>query len=381
MTTIVTAARSIIFTRIYLVFFCLFWGKFILDAQEIPPSVGGQIVAVNKDNDKALIIGASNGFALLNLQTHDLSGKPLVSYDELRITSPSAGIAEEQRRYLGGYFFRSNRPFAIVTRSQAMVWGQAELWDLGKTNFICKIGNTLKDVRKITMNNPNAGLEVFTTNLFPGKINQCLIAPDDRTLVVCSGDLGADLNMDSGLTSWDLNTGQCLHWYQGVRGAVFDIAISPDGSKLVGCGFDNDVRLWDAHTAKLIATLPDDLPRAGTTGDFLHLVALSPDGKYAAAIYGTYSVSLLLWDLRTRQLLNHLPSIGMATDLKFSPNATKIAVANVGSVTVYSVPKLTKCDSMSSGTGRFVSQVSFLNNKVLVCSGPDPKIHWFSIKN
>jgi WD40 repeat protein len=348
--------------------------------QEMPPSLKGPILAISKNRREALSIDASNNFVIVDLQKHTASEKKFISPSILRITPSSAAVAEDQRRYIGAHFFRDEKPFAIVTRNQTMGLGQAEVWDLTKTNFVSKIGLTFDDVTKMIKENPNVGMNVFTTNLFPGTINRCLLVPDNRTLVVCCGDLGAYFNMDNGLTSWDLETGKCVCWFQNVRGAVFDIALTPDGRKLVSAGFDNDVRLWDTRTSKLMTNLKDCLPRAGTTGDFLHIVALSDDGRYAAAVYGTYSVSLLIWEVGSGKLLNRLSSIGMVSDLAFSPDANEIAVAGMATVTLYKVPSLTKQVSFLIGSGFPVSKVEFLSNTVLITSGGDSEIHWWSVK-
>ncbi len=357
---------------------------FIVEGEEILPRQRGTILAVSGDNRRALSLGASNQFVIVDLQKHAVFNKKLISLDDLRITSPSASVAEDQRRYLGGYYFRGEKPFAIVTRNEAPGCGRAEIWDLERTNFIRRIGNTLRDVRHISMAAPNAGAEVFITNLFPGKINRCLLEPDNHTLVVCSGDLAAWFNMASAVTSWDLETGQYAHWFQGVRGAVFGIALNHDGTKLLGAGFDNDIRLWDTRSGKLMLTLTNgpSIPRAGTTGDFFYLAALSRDGKYAAAVYGTYSVSLLLWDAGSGRLLALAPKLGMTSELEFSPNGDKVAIAGVGSgvVTVFKVPTLEKSDSFSIGAGGGVVETKFLSEDVLISSANDGQIRWWAVK-
>jgi WD40 repeat protein len=109
-------------------------------------------------------------------------------------------------------------------------------------------------------------------------------------------------------------------------------------------------------------------------------VALSDDGEYAAAVYGTYSVKLLLWKVRSGNLVKVLPSVGMSFSLAFSPDTRKLALAGRGNITVFNVPTLSQCDSFAGGSGMFVSSVRFLSNNALVSSGPDRQIHWWTVK-
>jgi WD40 repeat protein len=69
---------------------------------------------------------------------------------------------------------------------------------------------------------------------------------------------------------------------------VYDLAFSPDGSRLVGSGtgLQSPLQLWDVETGRDLAALP------GEPGRYVH-IGFSPDGNtlFAASREGT----VLLW--------------------------------------------------------------------------------------
>src|SRR5262249_28948818 len=76
--------------------------------------------------------------------------------------------------------------------------------------------------------------------------------------------------------------------FTGHNGIVYGVAISKDGKRIVSCGQDQSVRVWDAQTGKELRQLQ------GNAG-IVRGVAISPDGKRAvsAGSDGTMRV----WDV------------------------------------------------------------------------------------
>jgi WD40 repeat protein len=291
------------YALVSLICFLLSPATVLAGAEEIPLPRFTLILAVSRDDRWALCDGTN--YFLLDLKKRSRVPRKLISRANLQITPDSAAIALEQRRNVGGYFLEGEKAFAIVTKNPAMGLGQAELWDLEKTNFVLHLGNTLQGLAPIVERSQNGGGEVFFTNLFPSKMNGCLLAPDNRTVIVCSGDMANDLRMNYGLTSWDIKTGKCSRWFLGTRGAVFDIAVSRDSTKVLAGGSDNDVRIWDARSGKLLVTLTNgpSIPPAGTHASVFQQVSLSEDGRIAAALYGPEPWHVFAWDARSGQLL------------------------------------------------------------------------------
>ena len=62
---------------------------------------------------------------------------------------------------------------------------------------------------------------------------------------------------------------------------VTDLQFHPDGKHLLSCGRDTVVRIWDVEQGKLVKELGQ--PRGGQFKDWIHAIAVSPDGKLLAA--------------------------------------------------------------------------------------------------
>jgi WD40 repeat protein len=122
---------------------------------------------------------------------------------------------------------------------------------------------------------------------------------------------------------WDvssISTGQPIsRTLYGHKYGVTQIDLSPDGSTLASCSWDDTVRLWDAGTWETTSVI-------SVTGAVnLISVQFSPDGQILAA--GTQSGLIYLWDAHTLQPIGqpfrgHTVSI---TGLSFSPDGKILA--------------------------------------------------------
>jgi len=85
------------------------------------------------------------------------------------------------------------------------------------------------------------------------------------------------------------------------RGAVWDLAFSPDGKLLATCAYnrerDKSIYLWELATGKLIRRLD---PKNDSSSDAM-AVAFSPDGKLIAGCWGSQGHASV-WDVATGQL-------------------------------------------------------------------------------
>ncbi len=137
-------------------------------------------------------------------------------------------------------------------------------------------------------------------------------SPDGRRLV--SG------SYDKTLRLWDASTGQPIGAPLKGHGAfVTSVAFSPDGQHIVSGSGDNTVRLWDAQTGQ-----PIGAPLKGHENGVL-AVAFSPDGKTIASGSGDQKVRL--WDAQTGQPIGQ-PLTGHeneVTSLAFSPDGKTVA--------------------------------------------------------
>src|SRR5262249_37417269 len=92
---------------------------------------------------------------------------------------------------------------------------------------------------------------------------------------------------------WRLCQGESRTTLRGHTGSVHSLCFTPDGARLVTCGRDGAVRIWDIHTGQEVTRIT----RMGSR------CVVSPDGKMLAVLKGN-SVTLL--DLATRQEISRL---------------------------------------------------------------------------
>ncbi len=98
---------------------------------------------------------------------------------------------------------------------------------------------------------------------------------------------------------FDVSTGACVTTIEAHEGLCYDVAFSPDGTRLATSGNDNALRIWDTETWEKVFDVPGH--RSYVTG-----LAWSPDGTMLVSACGDFGVRI--WDAmprneRYRQLL------------------------------------------------------------------------------
>ena len=155
------------------------------------------------------------------------------------------------------------------------------------------------------------------------KIKSVACSPDGSTLVIALGRSYTWWSDESEIQLWDTRTGEFLyyltgHWGAGnVRRDIY-VAFSPDGDTLASVGsYGSMVRLWDARTGSLLG-------RPETFADAVFSIAFSPDGS--KLIWNEWK-RIRSWDVRTGVL--HYPDFGGQSgyiySVAFSPDGSKLA--------------------------------------------------------
>lgn len=143
---------------------------------------------------------------------------------------------------------------------------------------------------------------------------------DSRRLVAAGSD--------GILRLWNPETGELIRAYKGHEGALYAVAISPDGKFLAsGGGGDgtaphhNEVRLWDADSDQELARFEEDDGQLVGLKGWVYSVAFSADGQRLAAAT-PYAVRV--WDIaRRKQLVRFGES---SYDVAFSPLADRLVM-------------------------------------------------------
>ncbi len=243
--------------------------------------------------------------------------------------------------------------------------------------------------------------------------------PDGRHLLSGSGDVLAQAN-DTTVRLWDVERGEAVHIFRQHTDAIWDIALSPDGSLAASAGKDGQLWRWDLQRGEG-HLLVDRAPQAirgicfspdgskllygiarthayqaadyrlclidVATGrairyfvgheDLINAVAISPDGKWALSASNTND--LFLWDLASgrlqRRLKGHTASV---FDLSFSPDGTLVASSDSdGTILIWHVAEATLLTRLHAHE-RWALSITFTpdSNHLLSAAIGSPVCEW-----
>ncbi len=136
-----------------------------------------------------------------------------------------------------------------------------------------------------------------------------------------------DRPADNRIGLWDAASGKFVRWLVGHGDTVRDLALSPDGRRLVSAGADDALRAWDVASGKDLRHWA--LPARQRS----RALAISPDGKTVPG------KTIRLHDVRTGKLLRQLSGHEKRVDeLAFAPEGRALASRDErGAVRVWDV--------------------------------------------
>jgi len=140
-----------------------------------------------------------------------------------------------------------------------------------------------------------------------GSLGAAVYSPDGK-YIATAGSLGVFL--------WDAETGALLRTLIGHTGAVYSVAFSPGGKRVLTGSSDFTAKLWDAETGQEIRSF------LGHVGE-VWSVAFSPDGTQI--LTGSSNFTAKLWDAETGQEIRTFGGhLGGVLSVAFSPDGTQI---------------------------------------------------------
>ncbi|HEX4590078.1 MAG TPA: WD40 repeat domain-containing protein, partial [Gemmataceae bacterium] len=174
------------------------------------------------------------------------------------------------------------------------------------------------------------------------------VSPDGKT--VAAGYAGADRFGPGKLILWTVSDGRPLPPFPDITGAVVSVAYSPDGALLAAATASGAVKVFDATTRQVRATLA--IPGVGA-------VTVSPDGRFLAtgraekSAAGTGDHVVRLWDTaswRTHAVV--LRQKGLIQGVAYSPDGRTLASASRDGTIKFCAPPLPRNETPIAATAR-----------------------------
>ena len=187
----------------------------------------------------------------------------------------------------------------------------------------------------------------------------CVVYSRDGTKLLSCGE-------DKTVRLWNRLDGKLERTMSGHIGTVFGVAFSLDGKHGFSAGEDNTVRMWDLSNGKEIKQFTGNRSP-------VNAIAVSPDGKLLASAGQDRFVRI--WDIKSGKQIKELQGhAGGVFNVLFSPDGQKLASAGLDEVILWDVMTGKSLQKLSDHKGVALGLSFSPDGKTLLTSAEDRQI-------
>lgn len=218
-----------------------------------------------------------------------------------------------------------------------------------------KISN--RQIRKPAVVAPLEWQCVHTLKGHTSMVQAIAISPD--------GQLIASGSNDNNIKLWQLTTGKLLRnfnrWFSGHSSMVDSLAFSPDGKLLASGSWDDTIKLWQVNTGKQISTFTGH-------SNWVNSVAFNPEGQMLAS--GSADNTIKFWQIKTgRQISTLTGHLDLVGSVAFSQDGEILASGSADcTVKLWQVHTGREISTFTSHSF-YVNSVAFSPDGQLLASG------------
>jgi len=220
-----------------------------------------------------------------------------------------------------------------------------------------KQSNPILDLRQTWTPKDNIVLRGHTA-----EVRWATYTPDGRRVVSCGADKSIIL--------WDLPTGQEVRRYEGHTGPVNRVCVTPNGKQILSASDDGTIRLWNLETGQKIKQFEH--------GSACVVSPVRPDYRTFLS-YDSSSKTIQLWDIETSKQKKQMRITVGGHPLAYSNDGKKIFAGGIeNAVRLWDVT-----------TGNMIRQQAMRNHQytatfnergtLALSGGGDSEIHLWSI--
>ncbi len=240
--------------------------------------------------------------------THPNGGETFVAGTDTMITWE--GISPDEKVVLE-YSFNDGKSWNVVSSSASdLEYNWNNIPNTPSQKCLAKVRQVGNSSTTLTKLNALSG--------HSQEINDINWSPDGSKIV--------STGIENNAFIWDSETGDRLHTLIGHENTLFQADWSPDGSKIVTTSDDETAKIWDAKSGNMLHTL------SGHT----HVVfdsEFSPDGNYAAT--ASFDATAKIWDANNGSLVHTLSGHGdRVYHISWSPDGKYLATTSRDSTVI-----------------------------------------------